>query len=164
MRYILHVDMNSYFASVEEAEFPQYRNKPIIVSGKTKRSVVASANYLARSFGIKAAMPIYMAKRLCPRVIIAIPHFNLYQTYADRFLQTIAEKFTNNIEIASIDECYVDITSLTKNNLMAVKIAEQIQTAIKKETGLKCSIGVANNKFLAKMGSDYKKPLGITTM
>ncbi|GHU32175.1 hypothetical protein FACS1894166_04970 [Bacilli bacterium] len=164
MRYILHVDMNSYFASVEEAEFPQYRNKPIIVSGKTKRSVVASANYLARSFGIKAAMPIYMAQRLCPRVVIAIPHFHLYQEYADRFIELIAEKFTNNIEIASIDECYVDISAIAKTDAAAVKVAERIQTAIKTTIGLKCSIGVANNKFLAKMGSDYKKPLGITTM
>jgi DNA polymerase-4 len=156
--------MNSFFASVEELQDPSYVNKPIAVSGRTKRSVVASANYIARAKGVKAAMPVFMAQHLCPGLIIAIPHFNLYHEYSERFVQIISEKFTNNVEIGSIDECYVDITSLVNKKNDPVEIAVRIQKAILKDTGLKCSIGIANNKFLAKMGSDYKKPLGITTM
>jgi DNA polymerase-4 len=164
MKYILHVDMNSFFASVEELQDPSYRNKPIAVSGHTARSVIASANYIARAKGVKAAMPVFMAQRLCPGLIIALPHFNLYHEYSERFMQLISEKFTNNIEIGSIDECYVDITSLVNRKQDPVEIAMRVQKTILKDIGLKCSIGVANNKFLAKMASDYKKPLGITTM
>jgi DNA polymerase-4 len=164
MRYILHVDMNSFFASVEELLNPRYKNKPIAVSGYTKRSVVASANYMARGYGVRAAMPVFMAQKLCPGLFIVTPHFHAYQEYSEKFIQLIAEKFTNNIEIGSIDECYVDITSLVNKKRSPTTIATEIQNTIKSKIGLNCSIGIANNKFLAKMGSDYQKPLGITTM
>jgi DNA polymerase-4 len=156
--------MNSFFASVEELQNPSYKNKPIAVSGYTKRSVVSSANYIARQNGVKAAMPIFMAKKLCPDLIIANHHFHLYHEYSEKFIELISEKFTNNIEIGSIDECYVDVTSLVNKTRTAIDIANQIQQSIKRKIGLNCSIGVANNKFLAKMGSDYKKPMGVTTM
>jgi DNA polymerase-4 len=164
MKYILHVDINSFFASVEELQNPSYQNKPIAVAGHTKRSVVSSANYIARGYGVKAAMPIFMAKNLCHDLIIVTHHFDLYHEYSETFIKLISEKFTNNIEIGSIDECYVDITMLVNKGQSPIDVATRIQTTIKKQLGLNCSIGVANNKFLAKMGSDYRKPLGITTM
>jgi DNA polymerase-4 len=164
MRYILHIDMDAFYASVEELHNPLYRNKPIAVSGHTKRSVIASANYIARSCGVKAAMPVFMAKNICRNLIIAYPHFHLYEELSERFTKLICEKFTNNIEIASIDECYVDITNLVNKKHSAIDVAKAIQNTIKSKIGLTCSIGIANNKFLAKMGSKYKKPLGITTM
>jgi DNA polymerase-4 len=164
MRYILHVDINAFFASVEELQNPMYIGKPIAVSGHTKRSVISSANYIARKFGVKAAMPVFMAKKLCPSLLILNHHFELYHQYSERFIKLISEQFTNNIEIGSIDECYVDITNLVKSKRQPLDIASAIQNSIKKNIGLNCSIGIANNKFLAKMASDYQKPMGITTM
>jgi DNA polymerase-4 len=164
MRYILHVDMNAFFASVEQLQNPIYQNKPLAVAGYTKRSVIASANYKARKFGVRAAMPLFMAQKLCPGLIIVTPHFHLYHEYSERFIELISEKFTNNIEIGSIDECYVDITTLVNDKCSPMKIATAIQRAIKTKIGLDCSIGIANNKFLAKMGSDFHKPMGVTTM
>jgi DNA polymerase-4 len=156
--------MNSFFASCEEINHPEYQGKPLAVSGKTKRSVVCSANYLARGFGVKAAMPIYMAQKLCRGLVVIVPHFGLYHHYSNLFVDVIQTHFTNIIEMGSIDECYADITSLVNTKNDPISIAKKIQIIIKREVGLGCSIGVANNKFLAKMGSEYKKPMGITTM
>jgi DNA polymerase-4 len=164
MKYILHVDINSFFASVEELNHPSFKNKPIAVSGYTKRSVVCSANYIAREYGIKAAMPVFLAQKLCPGLTVVVPHFDQYHKYSERFTKFISEKFTNKIELGSIDECYVNITSLIDENHSPIQIAENLQKWIKNAIGLNCSIGIANNKFLAKMASDYKKPLGITTL
>jgi DNA polymerase-4 len=163
MKFILHVDMNAFFASVEELQNPKYINKPIAVSGKTKRSVIASANYIARTKGIRAAMPVYQALNLCKDLIIVIPHFHLYHKYSDKFHQIIEEKFTTKIERCSIDECYVDISDLAKTKQEAINVAKKIQQAILNLTKLKSSIGISQNKFLAKMASDFKKPMGIST-
>jgi DNA polymerase-4 len=164
MKYILHVDMNSFFASVEELQNPKYIGKPIAVGGKTSRTVISSANYIARAYGVKAAMPLFMAQKLCKQLIVVPVHFDLYQEYSEKFMNLICEKFTNKVEMASIDECYVDIASLVNVKRTPMMVAKQIQQAIKNNIGLSSSIGVANNKFLAKMASDYKKPMGITTM
>jgi DNA polymerase-4 len=164
MRFILHLDMNSFYASVEELQNNKYKNKPIIVSGYTKRSVVASANYIARKFGIRAAMPVFMAQKMCPSLFIVTPHFDLYHQYSEKIIDLISTKFTNNIEIGSIDECYIDITNMVNSQYSPTDIATIIQKTIKVNIGLDCSIGIANNKFLAKMASDYQKPRGITTM
>jgi DNA polymerase-4 len=164
MKHILHIDINSFFASVEELLNPHYANHPIIVAGRTKRSVVSSANYLARSYGVKAAMPLHLALRLCPNAIIARPHFDVYRNYADKFFNIIAVDFTNRIEVSSIDECYVDITHLIKEHITPYQIAKKIQNTILSKIKLRCSIGIGPNKFLAKMGSDYKKPFGITSI
>lgn len=163
MKFILHVDMNAFFASVEELQNPKYINKPIAVSGKTKRSVIASANYIARAKGVKAAMPVYQALNLCKDLIIVVPHFHLYHKYSEMFHQLIEEKITTKIEKSSIDECYVDISDLAKTKIEAINIAQKIQNFIFKDIKLKCSIGVSQNKFLAKMASDFKKPMGIST-
>jgi DNA polymerase-4 len=163
MRDILHIDMNAYFATVEELLDPRLVGKPVIVGGRVKRSVVSSANYIARAKGVKAAMPVFQAEKLCPEGIYVFPHFRAYEEYHMKFIQYIEKNFTNKIEVASIDECYIDITDLT-NKHTPFEIAKTIQLNLKKKFGLGTSIGIAHNKFMAKMGSDYKKPNGITQM
>ena len=162
MKYILHVDMNAFFASVEEALNPKLRGKPIAVCGKTTRSVIAAANYEARKYGVKAAMPVFMGKRNCPQLILVMHNFEAYEDYSHKFISLIREKITNKVEIMSIDECLVDITHLCKNHYDAINIARKIQALIMRNLKLPCSIGVSYNCFLAKMASDIKKPMGIT--
>ena len=165
MRYILHIDMNAFFASVEEILNPKLKNLPIAVGGRTSRaSVIASPNYIARKYGVKAAMPNFKAKKLCPNLIIVNNHFNEYEKYSNMFISYICQKLTNNIEVMSIDECFADITHKCKNQHDAINLAKKIQRLIYKDIGLKCSIGVSYNKFLAKMGSDIHKPYGITSI
>lgn len=164
MKFLLHIDMNAFFASVEENIDPSIKNKPVAVCGKTKRSVVSSCNYIARSFGVKAAMPIYMALKLCKNLILVDHHFDQYKKYSNLFIKTICEKLTNKIEIMSIDECFADITSLCKNPKDAYNCALKIQKEIFNAINIQTSIGVSYNKFLAKMASDIKKPMGITSI
>jgi len=157
----MHIDMNSYFPSVEEELNPKLKGKPVIVGGKTRRSVVCSANYIARKYGVKAAMPIYKAQQLCPNGIILVPNSAAYSDFHNQFINLVYKKFTKKIEDVSIDEFYIDATSLCRN-VEPTLVALRIQNAIKTKIGLNCSIGIGNNKFMAKMASDYKKPLGIT--
>ena len=142
MKFILHVDMNAFFASVEEALNPKLRGKPIAVCGKTTRSVVAAANYEARKYGVRAAMPVFMAKRNCPSLILVMHTFEAYEEYSHKFISLIREKITNQVEIMSIDACLVDITHLCKNHYDAINIAKKIQSLIKRNIGLPCRIGV----------------------
>ncbi|MBP5256773.1 MAG: DNA polymerase IV [Mycoplasma sp.] len=165
MRYILHIDLNAFFASVEEILNPKLKFKPIVVGGKTSRaSVVSCANYNARKFGVKGGMPIYKAKKLCRELIVVSHHFDEYEKYSNIFIDFISQKLTNNIEIMSIDECFVDITHLCSNSKEAFNIAKTIQKRIYNSIGLKCSIGISYNKFLAKMASNFRKPYGITSI
>ena len=162
MKFILHVDMNAFFASVEEVLNPKLKGKPIAVCGKTTRSVIAAANYEARKYGVKAAMPVFMGKQKCPQLILVMHNFEAYEEFSHRFINLIREKITNKVEIMSIDECLVDITHLCRNHYDAINIARRIQSLIKRDVKLPCSIGVSYNCFLAKMASDIKKPMGIT--
>lgn len=165
MRYILHIDLNAFFASVEELLNPKLKTKPIAVGGSTSRAaVVSSANYIARKYGVKAAMPIFKARKLCPELAVVSHHFDEYEKYSNIFINFVSTKLTNNIEIMSIDECFADITHLCKTPNEAIKIARRFQQKLKDYTGLKCSIGVSYNKFLAKMASDFRKPYGITAI
>ena len=165
MRYILHIDLNAFFASVEEILNPKLKTKPIVVGGKTSRaSVVSCPNYNARKFGIKGGMPIYKAKKLCRDLIVVNHHFQEYEKYSNIFIDFISQKLTNNIETMSIDECFADVTHLCSTPKEAINIAKIIQRRIYNSIGLKCSIGVSYNKFLAKMASDLKKPYGITSI
>ena len=164
MKYILHVDMNAFFASVEEALNPKLKGKPIAVCGKTTRSVIAAANYEARKYGVKAAMPVFVGKKKCPQLILVMHNFEAYEAFSHKFISLIREKITNKVEIMSIDECLVDITHLCKNHYDAINIAHKIQNLIKRDVKLPCSIGVSYNCFLAKMSSDIKKPMGITSI
>ena len=165
MQYILHIDLNAFFASVEELLNPKLKTKPIAVGGATSRAaVVSSANYIARKYGVKAAMPIFKARKLCPELVVVNHHFDEYEKYSDIFINFVLTKLTNNIEIMSIDECYADITHLCKTVNEAIKVARRFQQKLKNQTGLKCSIGVSYNKFLSKMASDIRKPNGITAI
>jgi DNA polymerase-4 len=163
MKTILHVDMNSFFPSVEELLNPVLKGRPVIVAVNNRRSVVSSANYEARKYGVKSAMPLYRALLLCPKAKLVEPHFEQYEKFHHEFIELIREKFTKEVEVASIDECYIDITKLVKKT-SAMKIALSIQNCVKNKLGLNCSIGISNNKFLAKMASKLKKPLGITKL
>ncbi len=165
MKYILHIDLNAFFASVEELLNPKLKSKPLAVAGKTSRaSIVSSANYIARQFGVKAAMPIFKAKKLCRNLIVVNHHFYEYEKYSNLFIDFICQKLTNNIEIMSIDECFADVTHLCKTPSEAINVAKIIQRKLLHQIGLKCSIGVSYNKFLAKMASDLRKPYGITSI
>lgn len=162
-KIILHVDMNAFFATVEKILDPSLKDKPIVVGHDSSRGVVSTACYLARKYGIHSAMPIYKAKQLCPTIKIINGHYDKYEEYRDKFLKILYE-YSNKIEVASIDECYVDISEyfLKNPNLDPIKEITNIQNRIFNETKLLCSIGISTNKFLAKMASDYKKPMGIT--
>lgn len=164
MHYIFHIDANAFFASVEALIDPKLKNVPFAVGGRTSRSVVASANYLARSYGVKAGMPIFQAKKVCPKILFVPAHFELYEEYSQKMFNVIKQRVTNRIEQFSIDECYVDGTNLCKSEKDALKLAKSMQQMILDETGLGVSVGASYNKFLAKMASDMKKPLGITSI
>ncbi|MBQ9730899.1 MAG: DNA polymerase IV [Bacilli bacterium] len=162
-RIILHIDMNAYFASCAQIADPSLKGKPVAVGGKSNRSIITTASYEARKYGVKSAMPIFMAKELCPNLIIVPSDFSLYEKYTRLFVEII-KRYSIKIEMASIDECYVDMSEELLNNPEPMKVVEEIQDKIYNELGLPCSIGVAPNKFLAKMASDMKKPFGITVL
>lgn len=162
-RVILHIDMNAFFASCHIVDNPALKGKPVAVGSNTGKGVLSTASYEARKYGVNSAMPVFMAKKKCPDLIIVESDFELYHRKSMEFLNII-KRYSPVIEVASVDECYVDITQ----SLLTIKdplgYIKSIQDSIYTETGLGCSIGVAPNKFLAKMASDYKKPMGITVI
>ncbi|KAB7708839.1 DNA polymerase IV [Bacillus aerolatus] len=163
-RVVLHVDMNSFYASVEIAHDSSLQGKPLAIAGnpKERKGIVVTCSYEAREFGVKTTMTVWEAKRLCPDLIILPPNFDRYRQ-ASREMFRILQQYTLLVEPVSIDEGYMDITnshSLGK----PVNIAEAIQQQLLSELMLPCSIGIAPNKFLAKMASNMKKPLGITVL
>lgn len=165
VKVIFHIDMNAFFTSCEQIHNPKLQNKPIAISGKNaiyNKGVILTASYEARKFGVKSAMPVFQAKELCPQLILVPSNHSLYQDYSRKFFSLLKE-YTNKIEIGSIDEAYMDITSLitTKHPLT---LAKEIQDRLFHEIGLPTSIGIASNKFLAKMASDFKKPMGISVL
>lgn len=161
MRIILHIDMNAFFANVEKLKNPSLKNKPIAVGSPSSRGVISTCCYIARKYGVRSAMPTYMAKKLCKDLIIVHSDFKAYEEYQRKFLSIINE-YCSIIEVASIDECYVDMTERLKNEANPLLVIKEIQNRILNETGLTCSIGISYNKFLAKMASDYQKPFGFT--
>ena len=162
MQIIFHIDLNAFFASAEVSKNPELQNKPIAISRNEKRSIVTTASYEARKYGVHSAMPLYIAKEKCPSLIVIEPHFELYKTLSQQFFQIIA-KYSIQLEVASIDECYVDMTKYVQNSKFSLEeIARNIQNEVYDTLRLQCSIGIAPNKFLAKMASDLKKPMGIT--
>ena len=164
MQIIFHIDLNAFYANAEISQNPSLKGKPLVISHDSRRSIVSTASYEARTYGIHSAMPTYKAKELCPDVVIVPPNFKLYKDLSHRFFDIIAS-FSSLLEVASIDECYVDMTDyVRKSNLSIEDIAREIQQKVYNELSLECSIGIAPNKFLAKMGSDLKKPMGITVI
>ena len=155
-RVIFHIDLNAFYASCEELRHPEYKGKPLAIGSKDRRSVLSTANYEARKKGVHSAMPVYQALSLCP-------DFNYYRALSARFFSCL-KKYTFKIEPASIDECYMDVTEIIKQYKRPLDLAFQIQQSVLNETGLSVSIGVAPNRFLAKMASDMRKPAGITVL
>lgn len=159
-RKIIHVDMDAFFASVEQRDNPDLRGKPVAVGGSSKRGVVAAASYEARKFGVKSAMPSSRAIRLCPDLIFVRPRFDAYAEVSRQIRQIFA-RHTDLIQPLSLDEAYLDVTYDKQAIGSAVKIAKAIRAAIRDETGLTASAGVSYNKFIAKIASDQNKPDGL---
>ncbi len=161
-KIIMHIDLNAFFASAELLRYPQYKGLPLAIGDDSRRSVISTASYEARKYGVHSAMPIYQAKRLCPSLILLPPDFAYYKDLSSKFFDLIREHYSSIIEPVSIDECFVDMTLALKEVKKPIEYLKNMQLHIKKELGLGCSIGISTTKFLAKMGSDYKKPMGIT--
>lgn len=157
----MHIDLNAFFATAEVIRNPALANKPLVVGGTGRRGIVSTASYEARAFGIHSAMPTYMAERLCPNLIILPSDFKLYSRLSREFFDFVRH-YTSRIEIASIDECYADMTETLKNVKNPIEFLTNLQKDLYEKTKLKCSIGIGPTKFLAKMASDYQKPMGLT--
>ncbi len=164
MQIIFHIDLNAFFASAETSSNPSLKGKPVVICRDSRRSIITTASYEARQYGVHSAMPLFQAKELCPDLVIVHPHFELYKTLSQKFFDIVA-RFSKELEVASIDECYVDMTSyIQKHHIHPLQAAKTIQKTVYEELSLQCSIGIAPNKFLAKMASDMKKPMGITVI
>lgn len=161
-KIIMHIDINQFFAAATCLLEPELKGKPLIIASDSRRGIVSTASYEARKYGIHSAMPTFMAKQLCPNLIIRPGNYDYYQKKSHEFFSYIKEHYTSRIEQVSIDECYVDMSELMKNIDNPLKYLKSIQDELLNATGLGASIGLGPTKFLAKMASDYKKPLGIT--
>jgi DNA polymerase IV len=159
-RKIIHVDMDAFYASVEQRDNPELRGKPVAVGGAQARGVVAAASYEARKFGVHSAMPSVTAKRKCPELIFVPPRFEAYKAISLQIRQIFAE-YTPIIEPLSLDEAYLDVTENLKGIASATILAEEIRAQIRAKIGLTASAGVSYNKFLAKLASDHRKPDGL---
>ena len=163
-RTFLHVDMDAFFAAVEQHDHPQWRGKPVVVgAGPNERGVVAAASYEARPYGIHSAMPSREAGRLCPHAVFVPPNGRRYEEVS-RQIRAILERFTPLVEPVSIDEAFMDVTGVLRLFGDGREVARKIKAAIRSETGLTASVGVAPNKFLAKLASDLNKPDGLTVV
>lgn len=159
VRRIIHVDMDAFYASVEQRDNPELRGKPVAVGGAAARGVVAAASYEAREFGVRSALPSITAKRRCPDLIFVPPRFDVYRTVSSQIHAIFAE-YTDLIEPLSLDEAYLDVTDNKQGIAIATEIATRIRARIKDVTGLNASAGISYCKFLAKMASDLNKPNG----
>ncbi|APW63176.1 DNA polymerase IV [Paludisphaera borealis] len=159
-RKIIHVDMDAFYASVEQRDHSELRGRPVAVGGARERGVVAAASYEARKFGVKSAMPSVTARRRCPELVFVKPRFDVYRAVSQQ-VRRIFEEYTPLIEPLSLDEAYLDVSENSKGIPTATEIARQIRARIHAETGLTASAGVSYNKFLAKMASCERKPDGL---
>lgn len=159
-RKIIHIDMDAFYASVEQRDFAELRGKPIAVGGSSERGVVAAASYEARKFGVRSAMSSRIAKQKCPQLIFVKPRFEVYKQVSNEIREIFLE-YTPLVEPLSLDEAYLDVTENLKGIETATQIAQEIKACIKDKTGLTASAGVSVNKFLAKIASDYRKPDGL---
>ena len=163
MRKIIHVDMDQFFAAVEQRDHPELKGKPIAVGHDAERGVVSTASYEARRFGVHSAQSIQVAKRLCPQLIIVEPHFQRYKEVSMQ-LHDIFHDYTDLIEPISLDEAFLDVTDNKRDIKLGVDIAREIKQRIYDTTGLTASAGVSYCKFLAKIASDWRKPDGLTVI
>jgi DNA polymerase-4 len=155
---IIHIDMDAFFASVEQRDNPKLRGKPIAVGGQ-HRGVVAAASYEARKFGVRSAIPSHRAKKLCPQLIFVRGSYQSYKVASDKVMN-ILKSYTSKVQQVSIDEAYIDVTDYKPDQMTAKEIAIEIRKRIKKEVNLTASAGISFNKFLAKVASDCNKPDG----
>jgi DNA polymerase-4 len=162
-RKIIHIDMDAFYASVEQMDNPKLRGKPVAVGGSESRGVVAAASYEARKFGVRSAISGVMAKKYCPEIIFVKPRFDRYKEIS-RKIQKIFHEYTDLVEPLSLDEAYLDVTQNKKGNPSASLLAEEIRGRIFSELGLTASAGISINKFVAKIASDYNKPNGQKTV
>jgi len=160
MRKIVHIDMDAFYASVEQRDDPDLRGRPVVVAWRGQRSVVCAASYEARTFGIRSAMPAARAERLCPDAVFVPPDFTRYRTVS-RQVREILLRHTDLVEPLSLDEAYLDVTDTKTNQPSATATAKAIRASIRDELSLTASAGVAPNKFLAKIASDWRKPDGL---
>jgi len=163
IRKIIHIDMDAFYASVEQLDNPDLRGKAIAVGGSSQRGVVSAASYEARKYGVKSAMSSVIAKRNCPHLIFVKPRFERYREFSQR-IRDIFFEYTDLVEPLSLDEAYLDVTENKKGNPSASLIAKEIREKIKKKTGLNASAGISINKFIAKIASDFNKPNGQKTV
>ena len=161
-RKIIHVDMDAFYASVEQRDAPALRGRPVAVGGSRQRGVVAAASYEARRFGVRSAMSSMAAVRRCPDLVFVPPRFDVYKAVSGQ-IRAVFARYTALIEPLSLDEAYLDVTDAGGPG-SATRIAEEIRAAIRAETGLTASAGVSYNKFLAKLASDHRKPDGLTVI
>lgn len=162
-RKIIHIDMDAFYASVEQLDFPELRGKPIAVGGNEHRGVVAAASYEARKFGVRSAISGVLAKKRCPELIFMPPRFARYKEVSGQ-IRSIFLEYTDLVEPLSLDEAFLDVTENKKGMLSATLIAKEIRSRIFEKTGLTASAGISINKFLAKIASDYNKPNGQKTI
>ena len=161
IRKIIHVDMDAFYASVEQRDDPALRGKPVAVGGSSRRGVVAAASYEARKFGVRSAMPSITAKRQCPELIFVPPRFEVYRDISHQ-IRAIFRDYADEVEPLSLDEAYLDVSADKAGVGSATAAAKLIRQRIREETGLTASAGVSYNKFIAKLASDQNKPDGIT--
>ncbi len=162
-KIIVHIDLNAFFATAEEIRDPSLVDKPVIIGGDGRKGIVSTASYAARKFGIRSGMPTFQAKRLCPHVLILPVDFRYYGLLSREFFAFV-RKYSKKVEKASVDECYIDMTEALENVEDVRAYFLDMQNKLLEKTGLKCSIGVGPTKFLAKMASDMKKPMGLTIL
>ena len=162
-RKIIHVDMDAFYASVEQMDNPELKGKPLAVGGSEVRGVVSAASYEARKFGVRSAMSGIQAKRNCPELIFVRPRFDRYKEISNK-IRKIFHDYTDLVEPLSLDEAYLDVTQNKKGNPSATLIAQEIRKRIFEEVGLTASAGISVNKFVAKIASDYNKPNGQKTV
>lgn len=162
-RKIIHVDMDAFYASIEQRDHPEYRGKPIAVGRPEMRGVVAAASYEARRFGVRSAMPSMKAMKLCPKLIFTRNRMDVYKSVSAQ-IRSIFHRYTDLVEPLSLDEAFLDVTENKPGIPLAVDIARRIKREIRQELHLTASAGVSYNKFLAKIASDYRKPDGLFTI
>lgn len=160
MRKIIHIDMDAFYASVELRTRPHLKEQPVVIGSHRPRAVVVAASYVARQYGLHSAMPMHQAKKLCPHVVIIEPNFEHYRAVSAQ-IYSIFKQYTHLVEPIALDEAYLDVTTNLKNIKSATEVAQHIQHDIYQQTQLTASAGVAPNKFLAKIASDWQKPNGL---
>lgn len=160
-KVIVHIDLNAFFVRAEEIREPSLEGKPVAIGREGRAGIVSTCSYKAREYGVHSGMPMFQAKQLCPNIIVLPSDFRYYRTLSHIFMAFV-RNYTKKVEIASVDECFADFTDVIKGVSDVESFFRNLQIDLYKKTKLKCSIGVAPTKFLAKMGSDYKKPMGLT--